>query len=211
MDDTSLIKDIDPIAKNLEGYLYPDTYSFPKDTQPKQIIKAMVDRFRKEWKPEYTSQAQAMGKTTKEIMIIASLIETESKYEDERTIVASVIYNRLRKGMALGIDATNIYAAKLEGKWDGTFHKSDAERDSPYNSRKYAGLPPTPIASPSASSINAALNPAQTDYIFYVLNPQNNDGRHNFYNSASEFEKGKAIYQAWLQQQRAKKNSENSQ
>jgi UPF0755 protein len=206
MEDVSQIKDIDPNAKNLEGYLYPTTYSFPKDTKPQDVIKRMVDQFRKTWKPEWTSKAQSLGKSVQQIMTIASMVENESKFEGERPIVASVIYNRLNKGMALGIDATNVYIAKMLGRWDGTINKSDLEVDSPYNTRKNAGLPPGPISSASETAIEAALNPAKTDYLYYVLNVEKNDSSHNFYASAAEFEKGKVAYQKWLVEQRANKN-----
>lgn len=202
MDDVSLIKDFDPTAKNLEGYLYPSTYSFPIGTPPKDAIKRMIDQFRRAWKPEWNDRARALGRTPHEIVTIASLIETESKFDAERQIVASVIYNRLGKGMALGIDQTAVYIAKMENRWDGTIHKSDLESTSPYNTRKFAGIPPGPIASVSESSLEAALNPKQTDYIFYVLNVEKNDGSHHFYASAAEFERGKAAYQAWLEEQR---------
>lgn len=204
MDDVSLIKDLDPNAKNLEGYLYPTTYNFPKETKAQDIIKRMVDQFRKTWKPEWTDKARQLGKTNQQIVTIASLIENESKFEEERQIVSSVIYNRLSKGMVLGIDATNVYIAKMLGKWDGTIHKSDIEIEHPYNTRKISGLPPGPISNASETSLEAALNPKQTDYIFYVLNVEKNDGSHHFYSSAAEFEKGKAAYQKWLAEQRGK-------
>lgn len=208
MDDTSLIKDIAPNAKNLEGYMYPSTYTFPRETQPKEVIKKMVEQFKSFWKPEWSEKAKTLGRTPQEIITIASLIETESSYEEERPIIASVIYNRLNKNMALGIDQTAVYIAKMENRWDGTIHKSDLESTSPYNTRKYAGLPPGPISSVTESSIRAALNPANTNYIFYVLNVEKNDGSHNFYASAAEFEKGKAAYQQWLEQQRQKKREQ---
>lgn len=210
MDDVSLIKDLDPNAKNLEGYLYPSTYSFPKDTKPQDVIKRMVEQFRKTWKPEWTLKAQQLGKTNQQIVTIASLIENESKFDEERGIVSSVIYNRLNKRMALGIDATNVYIAKMLGRWDGTIHKSDIDIDHPYNTRKISGLPPGPISSASESALEAAVNPKQTDYIYYVLNVERNDGSHHFYASAAEFERGKQAYQVWLEQQRAKKREENS-
>ncbi len=204
MDDVSLIKDLDPNAKNLEGYLYPTTYSFPIGAKPQDVIKRMVEQFRKTWKPEWTAKAQSLGKTPQQIVTIASLIENESKFDDERPIVASVIYNRLSKNIPLGIDATAVYIAKTLGRWDGTINKSDLEVNSPYNTRKVVGLPPAPISSASESALEAALNPNKTEYIFYVLNVEKNDGSHNFYVSASEFEKGKAAYQRWLEQQRGK-------
>lgn len=202
MMDTSLIRDIDPEAKTLEGYMYPSTYDIPPGTQPQAIIKIMVDQFRKVWKPEWTQKARSIGRSPHEIVTIASLIETETGVPAERPIVASVIYNRLAKSIPLGIDQTNVYIAKMEGRWDGTINKSDLEVDSPYNTRKRAGLPPGPISSVSAASIEAALNPAQTDYIYYVRNVQANDGSHWFYTSAADFERGKAEYQRWLEKER---------
>jgi UPF0755 protein len=210
MDDTSLIKDIAPAAKNLEGYMYPSTYSLPRDAKPQEIIKTMVEQFRKVWKPEWSERAKALGRTPQEIVTIASLIETESKFEEERPIVASVIYNRLEKSIPLGIDQTAVYIAKMQNRWDGTIHKSDLEADSPYNTRKYGGIPPGPISSVSESAFKAALYPAQTDYIFYVLNVEANDGSHHFYASAADFERGKAQYQRWLEEQRKIKREQEA-
>jgi UPF0755 protein len=210
MDDVSLIKDFDATAKNLEGYMYPSTYSFPIGTEPKDVIKRMVEQFKKTWKPEWSEKAKTIGRTPREIVTIASLIETESKFDAERQIVASVIYNRLSKNIALGIDQTAVYIAKMENRWDGTIHKSDLESNSPYNTRKFAGIPPGPISSVSESALEAALNPQKTDYLFYVLNVEKNDGSHHFYSSAAEFEKGKAAYQVWLEEQRKKKREEQN-
>jgi UPF0755 protein len=208
MDDTSLIKDLAPDAKNLEGYMYPSTYNFPKETTAKDIIKRMVEQFRRTWKPEWAEQARALGRTPQEIVTIASLVETESGVESERPIVASVIYNRINKSIPLGIDQTVVYIAKMEGRWDGTIHRSDLDVDSPYNTRKRGGIPPGPISSVSESAIKAALNPAKTDYIFYVRNVDLNDGSHWFYASAAEFEKGKAAYQRWLEEERRLKREQ---
>lgn len=202
MNDTSLVSDIAPEAKNLEGFLYPATYDFPPDAQPKQILERLVGEFKSVWKPEWTATARARGLTPYQVMTIASLVENESKVDSERKVVASVIYNRLERGMALGIDATNVYIAKLLGRWDGTIHKSDIEVDHPYNTRKIAGLPPGPISSASKSAIEAALDPAETEYLFYVLDVEKNDGSHLFFASAAEFERAKARYQRWLEQQR---------
>ncbi|MDI1240464.1 MAG: endolytic transglycosylase MltG [bacterium] len=211
MNDTSLIRDIDAEAKNLEGYMYPSTYEVQPGTQPQAIINQMVGQFRKQWKPEWTAAAKAKGLTPHQVVTIASLIETESKFPQERAIVASVIFNRLSKGIPLGIDQTNVYIAKMLGRWDGTIHQSDLDVESPYNTRKRAGLPPGPISSVTVSSIEAALNPATTDYIFYVLDVQKNDGSHLFFASAADFERAKADYQKWLEIQRAEKraNEEN--
>ena len=203
MDDTSLIQDVDPEAKNLEGYLYPTTYQFEFGTHPKEVIAKMVQQFKSVWQPEWDGLALRLGRTKREIVIIASLIENESKIDSERGLVSSVIYNRLDHGIRLGIDATNVYIAKLLGRWDGIIHKSDVEVIHPYNTRRIFGLPPGPISSPSRTAIEAALHPAQTDNLYYVLNVKANDGSHYFYPSADEFAKGKAEYQRWLASQRS--------
>jgi len=202
MDDTSLIRDLAPMAANLEGYMYPTTYSFPRETQPKEIIKAMVNQFRRFWKPEWQDAASRMGRTPHEIVTIASLIETETGVEAERPTVAGIIDNRLKRNIPLGIDQTNVYIAKMLGRWDGTINKSDLEVDSPYNTRIKTGLPPGPISSVTESSVRAALEPEQNDFLFYVRNVDLNDGSHWFYASAAEFEKGKAKYQEWLERER---------
>ena len=208
MDDVSLVKDFDATAKNLEGYMYPSTYSFPRDTAPKEVIKKMVEQFFKTWKSDWTTRARELGRTPHEIVTLASLIETESGVESERPVVASVIYNRIAKNIPLGIDQTAVYIAKMQNRWDGVINKSDLEVDSPYNTRRFGGIPPGPISSVSESAINAALNPVNTNYIFYVRNVEKNDGSHNFYASAADFERGKAEYQKWLEQQRQEKKAE---
>lgn len=210
MDDTSLIKDIDPDAKNLEGYLFPDTYNFPPDATPKQVIETMVRRFRQVWGELSAKHPLPTDRSPKEIVTVASLVETEAKLHDERPLVASVIYNRLRNGMPLGIDSTVIYASKLAGKWknDGKVYLSDIERDSPYNTRKVRGLPPGPIASPGARSLEAALSPAQTDYLYYVRDPSRTDGAHNFYNNESDFQRGVQALREWERSRNA--NAQNA-
>lgn len=199
MDDVSLIRDIDPEAKDLEGYLYPDTYEFSPETSPAELIQMMVKRFRNVWQPEWSVQARRLKLTPRQIVTTASIIETEAKLNEERPLVASVIYNRLKKDIPLAVDSSVIYASKLAGKWryDGKVYKSDIERRSPYNTRIFAGLPPGPISSPGESSLLAALNPATSDYLFYVRNPARNDGAHNFYSNGGEFEIGVQALRKW--------------
>lgn len=205
MNNVSLISDLDPKATNLEGYLFPDTYDFPPDTKPSEVIAIMVKRFRKEWKADSTERARNLGLSTRGIVTTASLIETEAKLSEDRPLIASVIYNRLQKEMALAVDSTVIYASKLEGKWrnDGKVYKSDVERRSPYNTRIHSGLPPGPIASPGKSSLEAALNPAHTDYLYYVREPSRNDGAHNFYSNERDFGLGVRALRNWEQQRDA--------
>jgi UPF0755 protein len=199
MDDPAAIRDLDPAATNLEGYLYPATYSFPLDTKPNAVVAGMVKRFRQEWTPQRAERARALGMTPRQIVIIASLIETEAKLKSERPLIASVIYNRLGRSVPLGIDSTIVYASKLAGKWrdDGKVYLSDVNRRSPYNTRIFSGLPPGPVGAPGESSIDAALNPAQTDYLYYVRDPSRDDGTHNFFSRSADFEKGVRALREW--------------
>ncbi len=199
MDNVSLIGDLDPEAKNLEGYLFPDTYEFSPETTPAELVEMMVKRFREVWQPQWTDRARVLNMSTRQIVTTASIIETEAKLDEERPIVASVIYNRLQKGVPLAVDSSIVYASKLEGKWryDGRVYRSDIERRSPYNTRIYAGLPPGPVASPGESSLKAALNPIESDYLYYVRNPDRDDGAHNFYSNGSDFETGVQALRRW--------------
>lgn len=199
MNDTSGIRDLDPVATNLEGYLYPDTYSFPPGTTPTRMIDTMVKRFRQVWAEYLEKTAGTKQKQPREIVTVASLIETEAKLKQERPLISSVIYNRLKIGMPLGIDSSVIYASKLAGKWknDGKVYQSDLDRASPYNTRKVRGLPPGPIASPGASSLEAALSPADSDYIYYVREPARDDGAHNFYENDTDFQRGVQALREW--------------
>jgi UPF0755 protein len=199
MNNVSLISDLDPEAKNLEGYLFPDTYEFSPETTAPELIEMMVKRFRDVWKPDWTERAHSLNFTTRQIVTTASIIETEAKLNEERPLVASVIYNRLKLDIPLAVDSSVIYASKLEGKWryDGKVYRSDIERRSPYNTRLYSGLPPGPVSSPGESSLKAALNPATSDYLYYVRNPDRNDGAHNFYSNGGEFENGVQALRKW--------------
>jgi UPF0755 protein len=199
LNDPSLVADLDPSAQNLEGYLFPDTYSFPPNTAPRQMVETMVKRFRQLWSERFAAEASAQNKSPREILTVASLIETEAKLTEERPRVASVIYNRVRLGIPLGVDSSVIYASKLAGKWrgDGKVYQSDLDRESPYNTRKVRGLPPGPIASPGISSIEAALRPAQSDDLYYVRDPSRNDGAHNFYNNEADFYRGVQALRDW--------------
>jgi UPF0755 protein len=215
LDDTSQIRNLDPQATNLEGYVAPDTYEFPRGTTAKALVEMMVRRFINTWTPEAAAKAQALNLTPRQIVTTASLIETEAKLTSERPLIASVIYNRLKTQTPLGIDSSIIYASKLAGKWknNGKVYKSDVDRKSPYNTRLNTGLPPGPIASPGASSLQAALNPAQTDYLFYVRDPTRNDGAHHFYNNGADFGRGVQALRNWERQRdadNAKRKDNNS-
>lgn len=162
--------------RQLEGFLFPDTYSIPISWAEKEIINMLLNEFDKNWTEEFDNRAKELGFTPKEIITIASLIEREAKVEKERATISSVIHNRLKKGMLLQIDATVQY---LLPEQKARLLYKDLEVDSPYNTYKYAGLPPTPIAAPGLSCIKAALYPEKTDYYYYRTKAINN-GEHNF-------------------------------
>jgi UPF0755 protein len=160
--DVALIADLDPGAKSLEGYLYPDTYRFPRRLTANQVLGAMVRRFRQ--------AAASLGITGDyhRIVTLASLVEKETPVAEDRPLVASVLTNRLAKDMPLMTDPTVIYAAMLENKYRGTIYQSDLKRDSAYNTYLHAGLPPGPICSPGNASLQAALHPADSHYLYFV-------------------------------------------
>ena len=177
-----------PDATSLEGFLFPETYEFIEGkTRPNDVIRRMLDQFELESETLPWANAEDLGVTPYEVVIIASMIEEEAKLAKERSVIAGVIYNRLRAGMVLGIDATLLYDDPTP---DGQLSFSDLEFDSPYNTRINAGLPPTPIASPGRASLKAALAPAQTEYFYYVLCGK--DGHHEFGVTLADHEANRA-------------------
>lgn len=188
--DYDFVKDLPAGENRLEGYLYPETYEIYTNASEHDIINKMLAQYDKLVTDEHYKQAKAMGYSMNDIITIASIIEEETLYKAERPLVASVIYNRLNIGQKLQVCVSVQYALP-EHKEELTYE--DLEIESPYNTYKYAGLPPGPICSPSISSIEAALNPADTDYYYYVLS-EKNDGSHNFSNSYSEFQQNKQNY-----------------
>jgi UPF0755 protein len=177
---TSLIAELDPQATSLEGYLFPDTYDYSATTKRAQLVEAMVKRFREVYTPELQTRAEEMKLNTRQAVTMASLIEKEARVDGERELISSVFHRRLKIKMNLGCDPTVIYAAILAGNYRGKIYQSDLDRDSPYNTYKRVGLPPGPIASPGKRSLQAALNPADTDYLYFVVDAKKNDGSHKF-------------------------------
>jgi UPF0755 protein len=169
-DQTALIADLSPHATSLEGYLFPDTYRFGRHARPAQILAAMVKRFRQEMASLGVASGSAGG--IARTVTLASLIEKEVRQDAERPLVAGVFMNRLARGMPLATDPSVIYAALLEGRYRGTIYESDLQSTSPYNTYRYAGLPPGPICSPGVPALRAALSPAHTDYLFFVADAQ---------------------------------------
>lgn len=206
MDNVALIRDLDTRVSNLEGYLFPDTYFVQSDTRASDLIKEMVKRFRQILGKVVAKSTNPKGLNVHEAVTAASIVETEAKLDKERPIVASVIFNRLKIHMPLAMDSTIVYASKVAGKWkgDGIVYLSDLNLKSLYNTRKYPGLPPGPVASPGASSLQAVLNPASTSFIYYVRDPDRNDGAHTFYSDAQSFEVGVAKLRRWEASQKAR-------
>jgi len=185
--DLFLLRDIDPNAKSLEGYLFPDTYQFTRIDSAHDIAAAMVHRFRQ--------QAQKIGLLGQpdihRIVTMASIVEKETGDPNERALVAGVYYNRLNKNMNLAADPSVIYAALLAGRYRGTIYESDLHYNSPYNTYMFPGLPPGPIANPGVASLQAAMHPAQTDYLYFV---SDNNGHHRFARDLEEHARNVAAY-----------------
>lgn len=186
--DPSLIRDVAPKAKTLEGFLFPSTYRLSHHTTPAQLCKRMTDEFHKEWNRLAAGQAAEVHRT----VTLASLIEKETGVPEERPLIASVFTNRLEKGMRLECDPTTIYAALLDKRYRGAIHRSDLANANPYNTYQNAGLPPGPIANPGAQALEAALHPAETDYLYFVVKPSG--GSHHFSASMAEHEKAVEAY-----------------
>jgi UPF0755 protein len=162
-------------AESLEGFLFPETYEVFEDASPNQVVDRLLEQFGTEAEDLPWDNAEELGVTPYEVVIIASMIEEEAALDEERALIAGVIYNRLERDMPLGIDATLLYDDPTP---DGQLSFSDLETDSPYNTRIRLGLPPTPISSPGRESLLAALQPEDTEFFYYVLCGE--DGHHEF-------------------------------
>lgn len=188
--ETSLVKDLDPHAASLEGYLFPDTYHFGPKQKMRQIAAAMVKRFR--------AAAAQIGLATNvhAVVTAASLVEKETALPSERPLVASVFQNRLAKKMPLGTDPAVIYGLELEGAWRGTIYASDLKRNTPYNTYLHQGLPPGPVANPGIPSLRAAMAPAKTDYLYFVAAGANAQGKSLFAATLEEHNRNVAGYRS---------------
>lgn len=171
------IRELDPAADTLEGYLFPDTYHLPRSTTAEALVGRMVRRFREVFDEAWAKDAAARGLSLRQLVTLASLVEKETARSEERGIVSAVYNNRLRIGMPMQCDPTVIYALKLAGRWDGNITRADLQFDSPYNTYRYPGLPPGPIAQPGRASLEAAARPEQSTALYFV---SRNDGTHVF-------------------------------
>jgi UPF0755 protein len=165
--------------RNLEGFLFPATYDFLRSTTSRQLVEDQLAAFRQNWKKVDLSYARKKNLTPYDVLIIASMVERETLAPDERPLVAAVIYNRLHLAMPLGIDATIRYGLNIPGT--ESLHESQLSSDSPYNTRKFAGLPPTPIGNPGLASMQAAAHPAKVDYLYFVRKP---DKVHHYFTAS---------------------------
>ena len=166
--------------KTVEGYLFPNTYKFAKGTTTEKIVEMMLDEFKQQWTEEFDTAAQTLGRTRHEIVTLASVIEKEAQSAPERPRISSVFHNRLTQKWRLQADPTVLYAL---GNPERLLTRADLQIDSPYNTYKYKGLPPGPIANPGIDSIVAALQPEQTDYFYFVAI---GEGKHHFSKTLSE-------------------------
>jgi UPF0755 protein len=189
---TALVAEWDPEAASLEGYLFPDTYHLPRRASAESVVRAMVAGFAQAFDDSLAAAARARGLSVREVVTLASLIEKETAAADERAIVSAVYHNRLRIGMPLQCDPTVIYALMLAGRWDGNIRRADLQIDSPYNTYRYPGLPPGPIAAPGRAALVAAVEPADVTYLYFV---SRNDGTHVFANTLAEHNRNVARWQ----------------
>jgi peptidoglycan lytic transglycosylase G len=199
---TALIQNLDPAASDLEGYLFPDTYTVGRTVGAVELIEKMVAGFRAAYPadpPPPTSDQPSLN--TRQVVTLASLIEKETAKPEERPLVSAVYRNRLRIGMGMQADPTVVYALQKAGKYDGNIRKEDLGINSPYNTYKYPGLPPGPIASPGQASLAAALNPADAPFLYFV---SRNDGSHVFATTLAEHNRNVQEFQVrYFQKQRS--------
>lgn len=183
--DKAFITSLGITADTLEGYLYPDTYKFPRPMPAKDVVRAMVDQLDHVLTDELRARAHDLHLTVHEVLTLASVIEKETGVDEERPQISSVFHNRLKRKIPLQSDPTVIYGLTA---FDGNLHKKDLSHPSPYNTYRWTGLPPGPIASPGIQSIRAALYPVPSSYLYFV---SRNDGTHQF--SATLIEHNRAV------------------
>lgn len=190
--DASRIRPLDPTAPDLEGYLFPSTYRLARNATAAALVGLMTQSFKQAFDADLRAAAGARGLSVREAVTLASLVEEEAQKPDERPLISAVYHNRLKIGMGLQCDATVIYALQRAGRWNGNITKADLSMDSPYNTYKYRGLPPGPIANPGRASLEAAVKPADAGYLYYV---SRNDGSHAFATTLDEHNRNVQQYQ----------------
>jgi UPF0755 protein len=196
---TALIQDLDPAASDLEGYLFPDTYTVGRTVMASDLVAQMVAGFRTAYPADAPQPPDQPPLSPRQIVTLASLIEKETGKADERPLVSAVYRNRLRIGMGMQADPTVVYALQKAGKYDGNIRKEDLSMNSPYNTYKYPGLPPGPIASPGKASLDAAVHPADAPFLYFV---SRNDGSHVFATTLAEHNRNVQEFQVRYFQKR---------
>lgn len=199
------IADLDPEAETLEGYLFPDTYSFPRATAEAEIVATMVATFRSKLEQAVAEPPETSVTSVRDLVSLASIVEKEAQLDDERPVIAAVYRNRLDRGIGLYADPTIIFALKQLGSWDGDIRRRDLELDSPYNTYRYPGLPPGPICSPGLASLRAAAQPASVPYLYFV---SRNDGSHVFAKTLREHNHNVDVWQRRYWRDRRKKGAQ---
>jgi UPF0755 protein len=197
-----LIEALDSEATNLEGYLFPETYSLPRGATADDLVEAMVAQFKRTFDEDLRTQAAERKLSVRSMVTLASLIQKETGLDAERRVVSGVYTNRLDRRMPLQCDPTVIYALQLAKLYDGNLTRENLQFDSPYNTYRYAGLPPGPIAAPGAADLQAALHPADVSYLYFV---SRNDGSHVFADTLREHNRNVREYQVeYFRRRRAK-------
>jgi UPF0755 protein len=195
-DSTDLVKDLEGASGSIEGYLFPETYSFAIHTTPHQAIRAMVDRFRSvmaQLATRFPSESWPLN--ARDTLILASLVEEEAAVDEERPLIASAFLNRLKLRMLLQCDPTVVYALEKSGRYKGRLTTADLKFDSPFNTYRYAGLPPGPIANPGMRALEAVVRPASTRYLYFV---RTTGGRHTFSETLAAHNRAVAAYRAMM-------------
>jgi UPF0755 protein len=187
-----LIRDLDSRADDLEGYLFPSTYTLARRTSADVLVEAMVTEFERAFGPGLRAEATRRGFSVREVVTLASVVERETGVPEERPLVARVFLNRLRIGMPLQTDPTVIYAMMRTGRWNGNITRNDLQMNHPYNTYRHRGLPPGPIAAPGRASLEAVLNPADASYLYFV---SRNDGTHVFSSTLAEHNRAVSQWQ----------------
>ena len=191
--DPAPVRDLDPAARDLEGYLFPDTYRFRPGTAAKEVAGVLVENFRRRFAGPFTEPVRASGRPLHDVVTLASIVERETGGASERPQVAGVFVERLARGMPLQSDPTVIYARERAGTWDGNLTRADLERDDPYNTYTRGGLPPGPIGSPGLASLRAALEPQRSGALYFVAR---GDGTHQFSRTLAEHNRAVRRYQS---------------
>ncbi len=190
--DPAPVRELDPAARDLEGYLFPDTYRFRPETAPREVAALLVENFRRRFAEPHADAIRRSGSTLHEIVTLASIVERETGGASERPQVAGVLLDRLARGMPLQSDPTVIYARERVGTWDGNLTRADLGRDDPYNTYTRGGLPPGPIGSPGLAALRAVLEPERTGALYFVAR---GDGTHQFSRTLAEHNRAVRRYQ----------------